>query len=161
MVQLKLSLSSYKIYWKYSQITRQFGTLFECRLISNIKKKYWRQKYKKPQNCHFDKTFIISRSYIKYCRRIKQLDCSPICTNGRGGNCCCKQKNKNKNKQKTFVQITRRETAFRPHLEKKKLSTSTHRKTYKNLQMYIVVLIVTCTLVRRYKILRDQVGKIN
>lgn len=29
----------------------------------------------KSQNAHFDKTFIISRSYIKYCRRMKQFDC--------------------------------------------------------------------------------------
>ncbi len=40
----------------------------------------------KSQNAHFDKTFIISRSYIKYCRLMKQLDCWPFCTNGRKRN---------------------------------------------------------------------------
>lgn len=27
----------------------------------------------KKKNAHFDKTFIISRSYIKYCRLMKQF----------------------------------------------------------------------------------------
>lgn len=60
---------SYKIYTKFSQITRQFGTRFECRLISNIEK-----KKKTIQNHKNITTFIIPRACIKYVRIIEQFD---------------------------------------------------------------------------------------
>lgn len=65
-------------------------------IFKKKKKKKLTTMIQNHKNGHFDKTFIISRSYIKYCRLIKQLDCWPICTNG-GEKCC---------KHKMFVQIT-------------------------------------------------------
>lgn len=68
---------SYKIYTKFSQITRQFGRRFECRLISNIEKKK-KKDNTKPQN---NTTFIFSRACIKYVMIIEQIDSWPIFTN--------------------------------------------------------------------------------
>lgn len=59
---------SYKIYTKFSQITRQFGRRFECRFISNIEKK------KTIQNHKNNTTFIFSRACIKYVMIIEQID---------------------------------------------------------------------------------------
>lgn len=51
-----------------------------------IFKKIVTTKYKNPQNCHFDKTFINSTAvYQILCCLFKQLDCSPMCNNGRAG----------------------------------------------------------------------------
>lgn len=61
--QFKMAdIYSYRIYTKFSQITRQFGTRFECRLISNYEKKI--------KNHKNNTTFIFLRACIKYVRTI-------------------------------------------------------------------------------------------
>lgn len=126
-------------------MTRQFGTHFKCRLISDIKKKYLRQWYKTTK----------CPQYLWFHGRISNtagvLNSSIVVPSAQmvGGGGKNDVNIKYLYKIKSVVMVRR--LLWDIHT---KLSTSTHRNL-QNLQMYIFffffALIETCTLVRKYK----------